>query len=213
MKELLATLRKNRTPYMGFYLFYILASLILSACVIVGQVLVGDMGQAAFQFDTTAIFQFLLILTGVMVIRAVFSALSVLLLGHFTGKVEYSFRVNFANFILRQPFAKFEKTNSGENLSTFTNDLPQAAQLVSNGILFMVSDLMLLFVALGYMFYINWLFTLIFVAMFPVLALIQALISIPIQKIQKVVTDTRAGFNTVVNDSLQNPATVIAYAL
>ncbi|MDR2599998.1 MAG: ABC transporter ATP-binding protein/permease, partial [Oscillospiraceae bacterium] len=39
------------------------------------------------------------------------------------------------------------------------------------------------------------------------------LISIPIQKIQKVVTDTRAGFNTVVNDSLQNPATVIAYAL
>lgn len=213
MKTLLATLKKNQTPYAGFFVFYIAAALIISATVIGGQILIGEMGQAAYQFDTSAIINFLLILTGVVFVRAFFSALSALLSGRFSGNAEYSLRMSFVKFFVRQPFAKFEKTSSGENLSVFTNDIPQATQLVSTGVLQIVSDFMLLFVVLGYMFYMNWLYTLIFVASFPVLVLIQVIVSVPIQKVQKIATDARAGFNAVVNDSLQNTATVISYAL
>jgi len=190
-----------------------MASLMISASHIIVQIVTGEMGQAAYQFDIESIVSSLILLTAVMGARAIFSALNAFLLGRFAGNAGYSFRVNFAKFFLRRPFAKLEKTNSGENLSVFTNDLPLAVQLVSSDILQMINDFTLLIVAMAYMFYMNWLYTLIFIAMFPILAIVQALISSPIQKAARKEQDTRAGFNAVVNDSLQNIATIIAYNL
>ena len=207
------TLRKNKIPFVGFFLYFIVASLIVSASYVIGQIFVGEMGQAAYQLDTTAIINLMLILTGIMGIRAVFASISALLLKRFEGGAEYSFRVNFAKFFLRQPFAKLEKTNSGENLSAFTNDLPHAVSLVSFGVVELIEDFTLLIAVLVYMFYMNWLYTLIFVAAFPVLALVQVAISSPIQKAARSAREAESGFNAVVNDSLQNTATVIAYSL
>ena len=63
------------------------------------------------------------------------------------------------------------------------------------------------------MFYMSWLHTLIFIVMFPVFIVVQGLISTPIQKAARSEQDARAGFNAVVNDSLQNVVTIIAYNL
>ena len=213
IKTLFATLKKHRISYAGFYLFYIIAALAISASYVAAQVMTGELGQAAHQMDTEAMVGFLLLLSLILGIRAVFSALSVLFLGRFQGTAAKTFRVNFVKFFLRQPFAKLEKTNSGESLSVFTNELPHAVSLVSQGMLEVVSDGMLLVVSLVYMFYMNWLFTLIFVLFFPVLALVQMAISSPLTKLSKNVSDKRAAYNAVVNDSLQNTATVIAYSL
>jgi len=177
------------------------------------QVITGEMGQAAFEFDTVAIIRYLVLLTAVMGVRAIFSALDALLLGRFIGKVGYGFRVNFAKFFLHQPFSDFEKTNSGKKLSTFTNDLPEATEHVRYGMSWMIYNLITLLVMLVYMFYYHWLYTLIFVVTLPVFALIQMAISIPIQKVSKKVNEARDEFNTTVNDSLQNIATVISYNL
>jgi len=173
------------------------------------------MGQAAYQFDTVALARFLFLLTAVLVARALFSALSALFLGRFAGTAGYNFRVNFAKFFLRQPFAKIEATNSGENLSVFTNDLPRAVNFVSSryGLLGIIEDSILLIAAVVYMLHMNWLYTLVYLAFFPVLALIQFAISMPLGKSSKRVLEASAEFNAVVNDSLQNTATVIAYSL
>ena len=177
------------------------------------QVITGEMGQAAFEFDTAAIIRFLVLLTAVMGVRAILSALDALLLGRFLGKVGYGFRVNFAKFFLRQPFADFEKTSSGINLSAFTNDLPEAVEHVRYGMSWMIYNLIILLVMLAYMFYYHWLYTLLFVVTLPVFALIQMAISLPIQKVSKKVNGARDEFNATVNDSLQNIATVISYNL
>ena len=213
IKTIIVTLRKHKVPYSGFFLFYIAASLIIPAIYIVMQVITGEMGQAAFEFDTAAIIRYLVLLTAVMGVRAVLSALDALLLGRFLGKVGYGFRVNFAKFFLRQPFSDFEKTNSGKNLSVFTNDLPEAVEHVNYGMSWMIYNLITLLVMLAYMFYYHWLYTLIFVVALPVFALIQMAISLPIQKVSQKVNEARDGFNATVNDSLQNIATVISYNL
>ena len=163
--------------------------------------------------ESGAIINLLLLLTGVMGIRSVLSAINTLLLGRFASNAGYSFRVNFAKFFLHQPFAKLEKSNSGENLSVFTNDLPLAIQLVGGGVLQLLGDITLLIAAMVYMFYMNWLYTLIFIAMFPILVVVQGLISTPIQKAARKEQDARAKFNAVVNDSLQNISTIITYDL
>jgi len=171
------------------------------------------MGQAAFELDTSAILRFLILLTTVIGVRAVLAALNTLFLERHEGKSGYSFRVNFADFFLHRPFAGIEIKNSGKNLSVFTNDIPIAANYVSNKMLWMIYNFILLAAILIYMFYYHWLFTLIFVISLPVFASVQMLISVPIQKVTRKSTEARDGFNAVVNDSLQNTATVISYNL
>jgi len=194
-------------------LFYIAASFVISAALVIGNIFAGRVGEAAYGGETDYILHYLLILSGFMLVRVAVSALSALYLGRFAAKAGYTFRTNFVKFFLRQPFANLERTNTGENLSIFTNDLPQAAFLVSNGALGMIMDFAMLIAALVYMFYLNWIYTLIFIALFPVLAVVQVVISIPIQKVARAGLMATAEFNAVVNDSLQNTSTVISYSL
>ena len=213
MKTFARTLKHHRVKYAWFVLFYIVASVVISASFVVAQILTGEIGQSAYEADTSLIFSFLVLLTAVMGARAVFSSLSALMMGRFAGTAGHRFRTNFIRFFLRRPFAKMETANSGEMLSVFTNDLPLAVRTVQNGILEIVSDTILLAASLAYMFYMNWTLTIIYIAFFPVLAVIQVLISMPLEKLSKKVMEATAGFNAVVYDSLQNPATVISYSL
>jgi len=187
--------------------------LIVSVGNVIAEILIGEMGQAAFQFDTGAIISFILLFTAVVGIRAVFSALNALFLGRFAGKAGYRFRKNFAAFFIRRPFSQFERVNSGEKLSIFTADLPFAIDLVAGRVMLVIADTTLLITAMAFMFYMNWLLTLIFIAMFPLFAALQAVISTPIQKTTRTMMKKREAFNAVVNDSLQNTATIIAYNL
>ena len=99
-------LTKNKIPFKGFYFYYILAAGIISATFVVAQVLVGELGEAAYQLDTGRIIRYLLILTAVMAVRAVFAALNALTQERFAGTVSYRLRHNFARYFLRVPFAQ-----------------------------------------------------------------------------------------------------------
>jgi ABC-type multidrug transport system fused ATPase/permease subunit len=213
MGLLFKTLANQRLRYKGFLLFFLLMTLIVSITSVVMTRLTGEMGQAALDMDMGVLLRFIIIITGIMVIRAVASAASALFLGRFAGKAGYTFRDNFVKYFLQKPFAAFENTKSGESLSVFSNDLPAAVELVSNGGIRMIADFITIAVAFAYMMYLNWWLTLIFFASFPVLIVMQVLISVPIQKKSERRLETRAHINAVANDSFQNTSTVVAYSL
>jgi len=213
MGLLFKTLRKQKLQYKGFLFCFLFLFLIASVAIVLMTILTGDMGQAAVDMDMSALLRLFVILTGVMIIRAISSALSALLIGRFAGRAGYRFRETFAKFFLQKPFAKFESTNSGEVLSVFSNDLPNAVQLVSNGGIRMIADIITLIVAVAYMMYINWWLSLIYFASFPVLVIMQVLIANPIQKKRERVLETRAALNAIANDSFQNTSVVVAYSL
>jgi len=204
---------KHGIRYKAFFLYYIAASFILSAAFVFQEIFTGELGQAAAAYDRDAIVRFLLFFTGIMGIRAVFSALNVLFLRRFTGRVGERFRTAFVRVFLRRPFAQVEKTNSGEHLSLFTSDLPQAVGFVGEHILQLLEGFTLVVAALIFLFYTHWLYTLIFLAAFPLIVGLQAVLSMPVGKASQVEQERRAAFNAVVNDSLQNIATIIAYDL
>ena len=213
MGLLFKTLTKQQQAYKGFLFFFLAMALIVSTASVFMTRLTGDMGYAALEHDTTALLHMFLILTGLMLIRATASAISALFLGRFAGKAGYRFRDNFAKYFLQKPFAAYEGTKSGEALSVFSNDLPAAVELVSNGGLRLLADIIGLLVTFAYMLYINWWLTLIFFASFPVLIVMQVLISVPIQKKSARRLEARENINTVANDSFQNTSTVVAYSL
>jgi len=77
----------------------------------------------------------------------------------------------------------------------------------------LIADVLSVLAAFIFMLTINVPLTLIFFGMFPVLAALQIFISMPIQKRQATLLEASEKFNTVVNDSLQNTSTIIAYGL
>jgi len=213
MGLLFKTLRKQKLQYKGFLFSFLFLFFIASVANVLMTVLSGDMGQAAVNMDMSVLFRLFVILTGVMIIRAGASAFSALIIGRFAGKAGYRFRENFTKFFLQKPFAKFESANSGEVLSVFSNDLPGAVELVSNGGIRMIADIITLVVAIVYMMYINWWLSLIYFAAFPVLVIMQVVIANPLQKKRERVLEKRASLNAAANDSFQNTSVVVAYSL
>jgi len=213
-------LTKQSQRYKGFLVLYLLLALVIAVASVTTSRLTGDLGQAAIDFDSSVLVRFIIIISVVTLLRAVASALSALLLGRFAGRAGYRFRDNFARYFLQKPFAAFEKANSGESLSVFSNDLPSAVNLVgdsdgtvSGSGLRMISDFISIIVIFVFMLTIHAPLTLILFASFPVLVAVQMVISIPIQKKQAQRLEARAKFNAIVNDSLQNTSTVASYSL
>ena len=213
MGLLFKTLAKQRLRYKGFLFFFLLMTLVVSIASVFMTRLTGDMGQAAIDMDTGMLLRLFGLLTGIMAIRAIASAVSVLFLGRFAGNAGYSFRDNFAKYFLQKPFAAYEGTKSGESLSVFSNDLPAAVELVSNGGIRMIADVITLLVTFVYLVYLNWWLTLIFIASFPILIIMQMLIAIPIQKKSAQRLAARANATAVATDSFQNTSMVVAYSL
>ncbi|MCL2571714.1 MAG: ABC transporter ATP-binding protein/permease [Defluviitaleaceae bacterium] len=185
----------------------------VSISIVLSARLTGEMGQAAYGADVQTLLQFLGLLTALMGVQAVSAALSALIVGRFEATAGYRFRDNFARYFLRLPFSKLEKEQTGESLSIYTNDLPLGASFVSRGWFQMVADFIQLIVMFVYMIMLTTSLTLIFFAMFPVLVVMQVLISGPIQKKQITMSERQADFNAIVNDSLQNTSVIAAYSL
>jgi len=213
MGLLFKTLRKQKLPYKGFLFSFLFLFFIGAVVNVIMTVITGDMGQAAVNMDMGVLLQLFVFLTVIMIIRAVSSAVSALLIGRFAGRAGYRFRENYARFFLQKPFAAFEKANSGEVLSVFSNDLPFAVELVSNGGVRMIADIITLVVSVAYMVYINWWLSLIFFGAFPVLVIMQVVIANPIQKKSEKMLGARAAVNAIANDSFQNTSVVVAYCL
>ena len=213
MGLLFKTLAKQRMHYKGLLFFFLVMTLVMSLASVFMTRLTGNLGQAALDMDMGALLRLFAIITVVMVIRATASAFSALFLGRFAGKAGYRFRENFTKYFLQKPFVALEQTKSGESLSVFSNDLPASVELVSNGGIRLIADVIVLLVAFAYLFILNWWLTLIFIAAFPILIVMQSLISSPIQKKSARRLEARAKATAVANDSFLNADVAAVYSL
>ncbi|MCL2360356.1 MAG: ABC transporter ATP-binding protein/permease [Defluviitaleaceae bacterium] len=216
MKTFIETLRRNNIRYRVFLLFYILSSVIVALGIVLMTRLRGDLGEAAYNRDMSLLIRFLITLTVVAAIRAVFAALSALFLGRFAGAAGHKLRHNFVGYFLRLPYSKFEKAGTGESLSIYSNDIPLAEQLIGGGWgggLHIISSVLEFIAALIFMFATSPLLSLIVLGLIPLLVGVQVLGSKPIEKRQIIQSERIADFNAVVNDSLQNISTIAAYSL
>jgi len=213
MSFLFKTLKQQHQKYKSFLIIYLLLILVGATVSVVTMRMTGDMAGTSLEADTSALFHVLVIITALTAIHTITSAISALMLGRFAGRAGYKFRDNFAKFFLRSPFAKFEEANSGQSLSIYSNDLPQALELVAGEGIRMIAGVISLLVTFAYMMWFNTSLSIIFFAAFPVLVVMQVVISIPIQKKSAATLEKQAAFTATVNDSLQNTSTIAAYSL
>ena len=217
MKTLFTLAKRNRVSLKTFLLFFVPVALGLAALEMWQTLIHGDLSQAAFdgiaEGDTSALIDLLVFATIIIGTRAVISLVMTFVRGIFYARTAYSIRRNFASYFLHLPFALFEKRSSGENLSLYTNDRPNATYLLTFHSLNMVQQFLEFVVAGVFMLFISPFLTLVFFVSVPVMVVIQSLASMPIQKRQIIVSERMADYNAIVTDSLQNVSTIAAYSL
>ena len=219
LKTFFATMRMGGLRYRGFALLYIVMSLVVSGSTVAMTRLRGDMGETALDGDVDLLVRFLLIVSVIALVRAVFAALSSWMMWRFYGAMGHSLRRNFIHHFLRLPFATLEKAGSGKSLSVLTNDVPGATAFGGPfwggliNLVVLLFEVIITLAALMFMFGADTTRTLAMLGSFAFIAIIQVVSSIPIGKHNIAVSKETANFNAIVNDSLQNVSTVAAYGL
>ena len=213
MKTFFTTLKRTDLHIRVIILPYLIAAVTAAIGQVAMNMLSGEMSEAAVNGDVDAIVRFILLITGVLVLRALSSAVSMLILARLTARANYKLRELFVNHFLRAPFSMLEKAPSGEHLSVYSNDIPHAESLVASGILGLLADFVTFISAFALLIYISPSLTGILILAAIGMIIVQFLLSLPLQKLGVKISEAQAVCTAVVNDSLQNLSVVAAYSL
>jgi ABC-type bacteriocin/lantibiotic exporter with double-glycine peptidase domain len=207
------SLKRYNIKSARFAVLYILLAAAAAVSGVISIQATGNMTQAAELGITGEMISFLIVLAVAGLVQTVTGGISALLEKRAYGRVIHKIRSVFAEKLLRMRYKEFSSKNSGEGASLFTVDVPQAASFLTLQMLSQAAQITALIVSVVYMLFISWWLTLAYLALFPVLALMQAKIAAPIGQKREEVSKRRAEYNAVVSDALQNPLTVLAYGL
>jgi len=173
----------------------------------------GSISEAAKSIDLPAIRKTALVMAAATLVKLIFGMVRTFLAGRSSGEAEDQLRVAFARHHIFAPYRRIAGRSSGEALSTYANDLPKTAKLVTLDFFQLLSEIALFLTALIFMLRINVWITLVFFALFPLIMFVQVRISSPIQPLAADAAEKKAEYNAVVVDSLQNTTTLVAYSL
>jgi len=213
MKTILTTMKKTEMRFKGFMALYALLATVTTIGLLIINRLTGEISEAAVMGDTGIIFRLFIFITGVTVLRAASAAINTIMMAKYSAKAGYKLRAHFINYFLRIPFSTLEKAGSGESLSIYSNDIPVAVQLVTSGLLTAFEDFVGFAASFVFMILISPSFTGVLLIAAVGMLVMQALFALPLNKMSVKISEKKAEFNAVANDSLQNLNTIAAYSL
>ena len=213
MTSLLKIAKKTGLGFTSFLFINVVAIIIVSVSTLYTYRLTGDLSDAASIGDTGVLLHLILFLTLLTVVRGVFGGLSELYIERFGASAGYNLRQIFMKHFLHAPFACVEDAGSGESLSIFSNDIPAAERLITTESMGILRELVSFFAAFAFLLFISPFYTAASFGMAVVIFIFVLIISQPIDRLSRSVSEKEAGFNAVVNDSLQNISTITAFSL
>ncbi len=184
MTQLIQYLGGYRLPIIIVMIFAVLSTVFnIVGPKILGQATTklfeGVMGQIAGNgqgVDFTFIGNILLLMAGLYTISAMFAYLQGWIMADVTAKVTYRFRKDIAEKINRMPLKYFDGTNHGEVLSRITNDVDTVSQTLNQSLSQIITSAVSVVGALVMMISINWMMTLVALAIIPISLLITGLV-------------------------------------
>ncbi len=213
MKEILLTDRRHKLRYLRFLAVFAGLALILSLANVLVVRIVGDISQSSASLQLSDLRDNLLRMSALYAVILVFDALLSYLKKRYEGKMSYTLRAAFARHFARIPFLSLSKKKSGEMISLYSADLPATVLAMNSEVFDLLRELMTLLVNAVFMFLLQPLFSLFFFVAFPLLMLLQVVISKPVDQLARDASEKRAQFNHIAVDNLNNTATVVAYGL
>jgi ABC-type multidrug transport system fused ATPase/permease subunit len=149
------------------------------------------------------------------IVIAIFSAVATYIDNYFTESVgQYvanDLRIRIYEHLHRLSLAFYDRTQTGTLLSTITNDVATVQNFASASTLGILVDLMTIVGMLGLMFWLNWDFTLVAVAVTPFLLLFVMRFKKAVKEVQREVRKRQSDVVAVVQQGLGSVRVVEAF--
>ena len=218
MKTILKIMRKTEIKFKGFFFFYLIISVIVAVAMLFANINEGYLAESVLDNNTLAIRHFVLLMTGLIAIRLIFSAMQTFFHRCLFEKTGYKLRNHFIDHFLRAPFSKVEETGSGEILSVYSNDINNSTFLVVSNIASAIEGIAVFAASLTFLIIADTtnegtMNVGILILVFAVMMGLVILIMQPMNRFQKKASEERGKYNEIVNDSLQNLSVIAAYSL
>ena len=152
-----------------------------------------------------------IILMCTLIVQGIVSYFRVYLFATVTEKAMADVRTTLYDKLVTLSIPFFEKRRVGELTSRTTTDIDQLQDMLSMTLPEFVRQLVTIVFGVGFIFFISAPLTLLMISTFPVLMLLAVLYGKYIRKVSKVRQDALADSNIVVEETMQNIATVKSF--
>jgi ATP-binding cassette subfamily B protein AbcA/BmrA len=150
-------------------------------------------------------------LLGAFVLQAVASAVSIYMLNYGGHKIVANLRKRLWHKILSLPVPYFDRNRSGDTMSRVTNDTSLIMNLITEYLVNLISNVIAIIGGIALLFYLDWVMTLIIMAIVPITALILLPVGRKMYRISKKQQDEMADLTSVLSQVIGEIRLVKAY--
>jgi subfamily B ATP-binding cassette protein MsbA len=118
--------------------------------------------------------------------------------------IVHELRVALFNQLVMMPNRYFDQGSSGQMISRITFDVMQVTQAVTDALKVLIREGLAIIILLGYLFWVNWKITLIFVAIAPIIAWLASLIGKRLRKLSSRIQTSMGDITHVCSEMINN---------
>ncbi len=160
------------------------------------------------QKDTRGLITMIIIIGVLLLLNAILRYVLTYLMQWIGQKVLYDIRVSVFSHIQSLSMKFYDTNPVGRLVTRVTNDVEGLNELFSSGVVMIVADVMLIFWIIGFMFYTNWVLSLLTLSILPLLIIATVIFR---KKVRVVFTSIRlkiAELNAFLNEFISGVSTV-----
>lgn len=195
-------------PYKSSFIFSILLLFVSTG---VFFLLMNDIKDMLGAKSSTKVNSIALEMLLILVVQGIISYIRIVITTNFSEQVLADIRLSLYNKIISLPIPFFEKNRVGDLNSRITNDVTQLQEMLTWSLNELFRQIIVLVVAISYIFYTNYKLGLVMISSFPITVAIAFIFGKYVKSLSKKSQDTLANANVIVEETFQGIQMVKAY--
>jgi subfamily B ATP-binding cassette protein MsbA len=126
--------------------------------------------------------------------------------------IVHELRVSLFNQLVMMPNRYFDQGSSGQMISRITFDVMQVTQAVTDALKVLIREGLAILILLGYLFWVNWKITLIFIAIAPIIGWLASLIGKRLRKLSSRIQTSMGEITHVCSEMINNIKSVRVFS-
>jgi subfamily B ATP-binding cassette protein MsbA len=162
----------------------------------------GQLTDAVYIQDPQAVYLIPLSLLGIYLVRGIGGFIGTYFLAKVSFTVVHTLRTEMFNKLVLLPNSYYEQTNSGNLISMITFNVAQVTGAATDAVKVIVREGITVIALLAFLFYTNWLLSLTFLAITPLIAFVVAYASKRFKKLSKKIQVTMGDITHISSEAI-----------
>jgi len=199
-------------PYSGLFLISILGFLAFGATEPLQAKLLGVFVQAVQSKDYDARFYIPAMLIGLYIVRGISSYVGSYYLSVVSNRVVHDLRTQTFNHVIYLPTRFYDDNNSGHIISRIIYNTAQVTGAATDALKTLVREGFTVIGLLGYIFYLNWKMSLVFLAVAPIVGLLVSNVGNKLRAQSKKLQNSAGELTQVCNETISGHRVVRSFS-